>query len=168
MKTDVMMQLGIAEMSDWVDWLSIFRTNYFRVGVSLASAALGVWIRSESRHPTKMKMTKEDFAVGIDLIQTSLFAFVALITERGLRLYDELSGQVYDPTNAMQLSKFLVTSGVQAAFFAILLAAMSSFVRRTGWRGPEDIKVLQGIAIPISVGVLCLYAVVGVAGASAQ
>lgn len=163
---------------DWFGWLhwllaqvqdvSLLRSDYFRVGVPLFSAALSIWIKTEMRHPQRMKITKEDLAVGIDLIQTSFISFLALATDKALRLYDQVLTLRSDPLLSANLAKFLTSSAVRLTALLLLLFGISSFVRRTGWRNQDDIKVWRGIVIPIVAGVLCLYAVIGLAGASVE
>lgn len=144
------------------------RSEYFRIGVPLFSAALGIWIRSEMRHPKKQKITKEDVAVGIDLIQASFISFLMLATDKALRLYDQILTAHSDAGLDADLSRFLTSSALRLTFLLLLLFGMSSFVRRTGWKNEDEIKLIRGILVPIGAGVLCLYAVVGAAGGAVQ
>jgi hypothetical protein len=142
--------------------ISFFKSEAFRLLVPLASAALGVWIKSEMRHPEKQTFKKEDFAVGIQLIQTACLSFLTLMTQKAVQLHSMLATQsaIADTSGADKLSSFLAFSSVRLASMLIFLFGMTSLVRRKGWKNKDEMKVTAGIAIPIAAGILCLYTVI--------
>jgi hypothetical protein len=142
--------------------IRFFKGGAFRLIVALASAALGVWIKSEMRHPDKQKFKWEDFAVGIQLMQTACVSFLTLMTQKAVQLNTVVTANLAapnGPTDAQRLSTFLAFSSVQLAFMLIFLFGITSMVRRKGWKTPNEMNV-KGIAIPFAAGLICLYAVI--------
>jgi hypothetical protein len=154
---------------DWgqIQGVNFLRSETFRIAVPVVSAAVGIWIKSETRHPEKQMIRKEDFAVGVPLIQTACVSFLTVATQKALQLHLMISNQAasvaFKPPDAAELSAFVTMSGLRLAFMLLILFGMTSVVRRYGWKTKDDIRVLQGITLPIAIGIICLYAVLKVA-----
>jgi hypothetical protein len=148
-------------MNGWYDWLA---SDYFRIVVVFSSAALGVWMKSEARHHEKQDITMEDLAVGVPLIQTAAISFLLLATRRAIQLHNALIVTNTNSLNANsasleQLSSFMMSSGLELVSLMLLLFGTASLMRRYGWADKDNIKIPFGLAVPIAVGIVCLYAV---------
>ncbi len=145
--------------------VSFLRSEAFRLLVPLISAALGVWIKSDMRHPEKQMFKKEDFAIGVQLIQTACLSFLMLMTQKAIQLHTLITATTTAsmpkvPPDAEKLSTFLAFSTVRLAFMLVFLFGITSMVRRTGWKNKDEMKVTPGIAVPIAAGIICLYTVI--------
>ena len=139
--------------------VKILKSDAFQIAVPLASAGLGVWMKSETRHSEKQPFTKQDFAIGIGLIQTACISSLTLATQKAIQLEEIVSkGAPKDP-GADPLSKIMTAS---ALFVGLLffLFGMASMVRRIGWKDKDEMHLVRGIGIPFAAGVFCIYAVI--------
>ena len=116
------------------------------------------------RHPEKQAFRKEDFAVGVQLIQTACLSFLLLVTQKAVQLHSKITAEPPTPKHDLApVANFLAFSALRLAFMLFVLFGMTSFVRRKGWKNKDEMEVLQGIALPIAAGIFCLYTVIGAA-----
>lgn len=163
------MSVGVTLMPD-------FLTNpLFRYGVfPLGCAALGVLIKIATRNDQYKAFSKEDLAVGLELMLTACLMFVLLTTDRALAISD-VNAQLKETLQQTPPDSQLVTSlqlevgalGDSLSWSGWLIAVMflglwsvSTVVRKFGWCSDTALKPVVGIAIPLAAGVLYLVAVV--------
>jgi hypothetical protein len=157
-----------------MDAVYLLTSETFRYGAfPLGSAALGIWMKCETRHTTKQNVSKEDFAVGIQLIQTACLTFLTLMTQSTLklaaqqqtlsRLLPTAPGYAAAATQSAQRVSALVGYTWTLFFMCISLMGVAGVVRRWGWKDADNMNVLIGIAFPIAVGAVCLFAVMQIA-----
>ena len=139
----------------------------------IISAVLGIYVKYVTRNDQYAKFEKEDLAVGLDLIRTACLMFVLLTTEKAILLLDInkktndiLSLKSIDleqvsslQSQAQELTQKISSVGWKVALFFMLLWAISTIVRKWGWKSDTELKPLIGIAIPLSVGILSLVVV---------
>src|ERR1700722_4830534 len=114
--------------------IRFFKSQAFGLLVPVSSTAISVWIKSEMRHPEDGRFKKEDFAVGIQLIQTACLSFLTLMTQKAVQLHSVITapaaaGTTFSVT-ADQLSTFLAFSSLRLAFMLLVLFGITSLVRR--------------------------------------
>jgi hypothetical protein len=148
---------------------AVFRYGIFPIG----SAALGVAIRYVSRNDQYATFSKEDIAVGLQLILTACLMLVTLTTDRALvlvqankALEQALAQNPIDTikanhlqAQARALSNQLATAGWLIAAMFLGLWSISTIVRKWGWKSATEMKPVIGIGLPLAFGVLALIVV---------
>jgi hypothetical protein len=157
-----------------MDAVNLLASETFRYGAfPLGSAALGIWLKCETRHMTKQNVSKEDFAVGMQLIQTACLTFLTLMTQSTLKLAAlqqsliklQPAAPEYIATVSQAAQRVSALAGYTWTLFFMCISMMgvAGVVRRWGWKDADHMNVFLGIALPIAVGVVCLFAVMQIA-----
>lgn len=145
----------------------LFRYLLFPLG----SALLGIFIKVFTRNDKYTTFKKEDMAVGLNLMTTACITYVLVSTDRALqmvRLQADLEGALRANNansistiqhNMIVLSASMATAGGLIASMFIGLWAVSSIVRKWGWRSETELSPAIGIALPLVLGVLFLMVV---------
>jgi hypothetical protein len=148
---------------------SIFKYFIFPIG----SALLGIAIKYVARNDQYAKFKKEDLAVGLELIRTACLMYVVLTTDRAISLLgvnEELAEVLANPNldatrasllqaQAQELTSKISSAGWSIALMFLALWAVSTIVRKWGWKSETEMKPIPGIAIPFSLGILSLIVV---------
>lgn len=152
----------------------VFRYLIFPLG----STALGIGIKYATKNDQFSGFSKEDLAVGLDLMRTATLMFVILTTDKAIALVKantELSRVLSSlPINAekayelqgqaQNLSSQFAASGWLIALMVLALWSVSTIVRKKGWKSKDEMTPFTGIALPLAFGILALAGVM--AGAS--
>lgn len=153
---------------------NILGSAYFRYFVfPIGSAVLGILIKYATRNDQFAKFTKEDVAIGLDLMRTACLMFVVLTSDKAIalmnmnkRLQLALSSTPIDQESAAnlqaqasQLSDNIALSGWLVAFMFLGLWGVSTLVRKWGWKSQTEMNAFVGIAIPLGFGILTLVGV---------
>jgi hypothetical protein len=148
---------------------SFFRYLIFPV----ASAILGIMVKYATRNDRYSKFQKEDLAIGLDLIRTACLMYILLSTDRAIALVslnDQVATLLAAPTPDIARASFLhsqaeaIGSQISSAGWSTFLLfmtlwAVSTIVRKWGWKSNRELKPIPGIAIPLSLGILSLIMV---------
>jgi hypothetical protein len=131
----------------------LFASHYgIDIGVPVLAAMLSVYAKCVSRNDQHKPMSRDDFAVGLDLAAAAL---LILVISWGAEVGRAPS----------QLSNGHVASCVMSAPWVVLamalaLWALSTLIRKCGWNARGELKVGWGVLAPIVVGaVILLFAV---------
>jgi len=150
-------------MSDFTAFIGspICRYLFFPIGGCL----FGIWVKHESR-PAGSKLERDDFAVGLDLIRSSLLMFLALTCETATDLsatygsIDVVAGSVELTklgAHARTLSEWMSVAGLIIFFMCLALFMAARLVSRCGWdRTHSRLRLLPGIVVPDLLGILSL------------
>lgn len=153
---------------------SLLASPFFLYAVfPLGSALLGIAVKHVTRNDQYAKFTKEDLAVGLDLMLTACLMYVLITTDRAVALRDAnaalakvvpgnptAASAIADlQTTSVRLSSQLTMSGWLIALFFLALWSLSTVVRKWGWKSSTEMKPLVGIALPLAFGVMCLVLV---------
>lgn len=153
---------------------SVLVSSYFRYLIfPIGSALLGILVKYATRNDQFAKFTKEDVAIGLDLMRTACLMFVLLTSDKAIallttnkQLQSVLSGSPIDQvaatnlqTQAATLSSNIAWSGWLVALMFLGLWGVSTLVRKWGWKSPTEMNVIIGIAIPLGFGILTLVGV---------
>jgi hypothetical protein len=146
-----------------------FRYLLFPVG----SALLGIFVKVFTRNDKYTSFKKEDLAVGLQLMTTGCLMYVLLTTDRALQL-TKLNKQLNQAINTsppnqtavsqlqagiVVLSSEMTKSAFLITMMFIGLWAISSIVRKWGWKSETENDPVIGIALPLVFGVLFLLVV---------
>jgi hypothetical protein len=129
----------------------------------------GNWNKFVTRNDQYRAFTKEDMAIGLDLMLTAFLLFLALTSDRSLALatvHHEMAASKGDPAGLRKLqaqadaiTEFLTMSGWVIALMFLGLWSASTFVRKLGCKSETELRPVLGIALPVVFGVLFLIAV---------
>ncbi len=147
----------------------LFRYLIFPLG----SVGIGIAIKYASISDKFDSFKKEDVAVGLELFLTAVLMYIVLTTDRVITLIglnESLSDMLKNPSvntteaSALQARIIDLTGKTASSGWIILgmflfLWAISTVVRKVGWRGANDIDIWIGIALPLVSGVLALILV---------
>ena len=153
---------------------ALFQYFVFPIG----SAVLGIAIKHTSRNDQYAKFSKEDLAVGLELVLTACLMFVVITTDKAVDLIEAnealaaaLKAQPVDTTVAMEiqakaqlLTGQLATAGWLIALMFLGLWSISTVIRKWGWKSETEMNAGVGIALPLAFGILALIAVMAGAG----
>ncbi len=149
---------------------TLFRYLLFPIG----SALLGIFVKVFTRNDKYTAFKKEDLAVGLQLMTSGCLMYVLMTTDRALqltKLHNQLNDAMKVPANLntpviaelqnniVKLSNEMATSGGLIAMMFLGLWAMSSIVRKWGWKSESENYPFIGIALPLVSGVLFLLVV---------
>jgi len=147
-----------------------FRYLFFPIG----SVLLGIFVKVFTRNDKYSTFKKEDLAVGLQLMTTGCLMYVLLTTDRALqltKLNNQLNEAINNPSplnqsavvnlqaNIALLSSEMAKSAGLITIMFIGLWAVSSIVRKWGWKSETENHPLFGIALPLVFGVLFLVVV---------
>ena len=151
--------------------VNFLSSNLFRFLLfPLTSALLGVMVKYVTRNDKYAKFTKEDFAIGLELVLTAGLMFVLLTSDWAVSLISAnttLHGLVNVPqpnigevsrlqAHVAVLSEKVATAGWVVFAFVAGLWGISTIVRKWGWVSETELSTGVGIAIPLVVGILAL------------
>lgn len=138
--------------------LEIYTSLIFRCFiVPLAAVILSYFVKLASKNDRYSTFRKEDLAVGLEMSLTAVIAFVVYCFSIANQIYgnNDLSVE-----NIGFLKDKLVSGLALIVIFSIGLWGISTFVRKRGWKGKDELKWLVGIIIPFIYGVITLISVV--------
>lgn len=147
----------------------VFRYFIFPIG----SAVLGIAIKYVTRNDQYGSFTKEDIAIGLELMRTACLMFIVLTTDKAItlgsinkQLSTVLTTNPIDPVmasslqaQALKLSGQLASTGWFIALMVLSLWSVSTIVRKWGWKSQSEMYPFTGIALPLAFGILALVAV---------
>ncbi len=141
---------------------NLFRYLLFPV----VSALLGIGIKFVTRNDRYRAFTKEDMAIGLDLMLTAFLLYLALASDESLALaavhHDmAASGIAQDSLKKLQgraddITNFLTSSGWIITALLVGLWSVSTLIRKWGWQSETELRPMWGIGLPIVIGVLFL------------
>jgi hypothetical protein len=145
--------------------------------VPILSVALGIYIKYVTKHDQFSKFSKEDIAVGFDLMRAAFLAYLLMMSDgaRGLinasdAFASAVKGGGVTPEQAMKLQQVVSAQSerLMGGLFGLVCLIMgmwitSTIVRKKGWKSPTDLDAWYGIALPLAVGVAYLAVVMLVA-----
>lgn len=162
---------------------SLFRYFLF----PLLSVVAGVALKFVSRNDQYATFTKEDFAVGLELLLTACLLYIGLTAERVVTLRkaeqelseareasllvnqaesssDVAKNYLSEQVNELTAQTQTLFDQILFAFLVVLLLVVglwsaSTVVRKWGWRSQTEMKPLFGIAVPIMLGLFALATV---------
>jgi hypothetical protein len=144
---------------------NLFRFLFFPLG----SAAFGIHVKVVTRNDRYRAFTKEDMAVGLDLMYTAFLIYLLVTSDRGLELtamrhavsapgIDSVKMQDLSARAAI-LSSSMTFSGWVLFLMFLGLWSASTFVRKLGWKSETELRPVLGIAIPLTAGIIFLMVV---------
>lgn len=139
----------------------------------LATLVAGVAVKYVSQNDRYENFKKEDLAIGLELILTAVLMYIVLTTDRAVELVkmNEYLSEVLQSSQSNQteiieiqnkMSAITSDIGVSGWIICLMLGGIwgiSTFVRKWGWRGVDDMNPYIGIGIPLIFGVLALILV---------
>ena len=135
---------------------NIFQSTYFLYfAIPLVTVVLSVLLKMVSRNDRYVFFKKEDLAVGLEVSLASLIIFLTYCTTIVSNI----------PTRGNPQSSDIITSKLIQAPWIILamiagMWAISTIIRKLGWKSEYEMSWIWGIIIPFVYGVICLYIVV--------
>jgi hypothetical protein len=118
------------------------------IGVPILAAMLSVYAKCVSRNDQHKSMSREDFAVGLDLATAALLILVISWGAEAERAPCQISNT--DAASCATRAPWIVL----AMGFAIW--ALSTLIRKCGWSAAGQLRVGRGVVGPIVAGVLML------------
>jgi hypothetical protein len=134
---------------------SILTSQFFTYFiVTLLTTGFSIFVKSVSRADKQKALTKEDFAVGLELSVTALILFITDSVTYTKNLLLHQGGFQAEP-------KIIAMPWIIFAFF-IGIWSISTLIRRKGWTtsGQDELNWISGIIIPNVFGLLSLIFVV--------
>jgi hypothetical protein len=136
----------------------------------IVSALVGIYVKFVTRNDQYRTFTKEDIAIGLDLMLTAFLLFLALTSDQSLALtavhHDMMAASKGHPDQFQKLqaqadaiTHFLTKSGWIIFLMCLGLWSASTFIRKWGWQSETELHPILGIAVPIVFGVVFLIAV---------
>lgn len=124
-------------------------------GIPLLSVLLTMAIKIVSRKDNYMSPQREDFAVGFDLLVTSLILITVFASRAAYLIANEQTSNKIELTNKLNLLPWVIL------LFVIGLWSLSTIVRIKGWEinpnNPNPIlHKFWGVILPTSIGVIVL------------
>lgn len=140
--------------------------------VPILSVVLGIYIKHVTRNDQYAKFSKEDIAVGFDLMRAAFLAYLILLSDKA-RVLIVASNSFADaaktgPTadNLVRLqstvaahSKDLLGGVFGVGFLMLGMWVTSTIVRKRGWKSATELDAWYGITVPLAAGVAYLAAV---------
>ncbi len=147
----------------------VFQYVVFPIG----SVVLGVAVKYVTRNDQYSRFVKEDLAVGLDLALTAVLTLIVLTANRAAALVaknkelnDVLNVTPIDTaratklqSDALSLSRQQTNSLVLILLMFVALWAISTLVRKKGWKSATSMNSITGIALPLVFGVISFIAV---------
>jgi hypothetical protein len=142
---------------------ALFRFLIFPLG----NVFLGVAVKYVTRNDQYARFSKEDVAVGLDLIRTALLMYLMVLSDNSLTLLaasrtmqnaSQMNlGELQRLQNQVQgLSSQVSMGGWIVLVFFLALWSTSTVVRKWGWASETELRPVRGIAVPLVMGVLAL------------
>jgi len=119
--------------------------------IPLLAVFLTIGVKVVSRKDAYMGLEREDFAIGFDLIVSSL---ILLVTYSSKIAADLHSGQATNPEMCNEKLEYLPW----ILFFSVFgLWGLSTMVRAFGWENNQNkLRLWPGIVIPTALGLFAL------------
>jgi hypothetical protein len=139
----------------------------------MGNIVFGVAVKYVTRNDQYAKFSKEDIAVGLDLIRTALFIYLLILSDRSATLLSTnrtleavMSRSPLDAPQIARLQATIQSASAQLSLggwmlFAIFLClwGTSTLVRKWGWDSATELRPVRGIALPLIIAVLTLVAI---------
>lgn len=133
-------------------------SGFFRYFVvPLAAVVLSIFVKKVSQNDKYSTFSKEDFAVGLELALTALLLFIGYSVSLAQRISGRVSGSDSLPDNLDE--RFVLIPWI-VLVFVFGLWAMSTLVRKFGWRSRDEMNWACGVILPLIWGLLTLVFVV--------
>lgn len=118
----------------------------------LLTALLTIFVKLSSRPDRRSYVTREDFAIGINLCVTAIFVIITkCVIVAGTLI------SVTDPDKIKRYSDLLLTMVVQSTGMIVLLFILAYIMRKLAWDYDfRGIKMGWGVVIPDIVGLVFL------------
>lgn len=118
----------------------------------LLTVALTIFIKVSSRPDKQTYVTREDFAVGINLCVTAIFVLVT----KCVIISGNLVGNI-DSGKIERYLNLLLTSALLSSAMIVSVFVLSFFIRRNAWEyDMRRMKMTWGVVIPDIVGLVFL------------
>lgn len=122
----------------------------------LLSVAFGVFIKFATKNDQYAKFSKEDFAVGFDLMRSAILAYAVLLSDGASVILKNKAVAVDMSKNGISGSYDEVASGGWTMMIMMCgVWGTSTFVRKVGWKSDVELRPL-GLTIPLVIGLLYL------------
>ena len=143
--------------------------------IPVFSVVLAVYVRIATRRSDNdRRWRKEDFAVGMDLMQLATLALLTIVAARAVELDDAnkaVAEALESDDNSLRLETLhdVVRDGTDhlinasALLFALIFAlwGTSFVVQQWGWRERDDLRPLVGMALPLFLGFGSILVAIG-------
>lgn len=118
----------------------------------LLTALLTIFVKLSSRPDRRSYVTREDFAIGINLCVTAIFVIITkCVIVAGTLI------SVTDPDKIKRYSDLLLTMVVQSTGMIVLVFILAYIMRKLAWEYDfRSIKMVWGVIIPDIVGLVFL------------
>lgn len=126
--------------------------HFTQVAIPLVAVGASIFLKFVSRNDSHAGFKKEDLAVGLDLSVTALLLFMTISS--GLAIQVSAS-----PENEALIAKVATVPWILAAFI-VGIWAVSTIVRKLGWKKQDDLHGIWGIVVPDAFGLFTLLFVV--------
>ena len=152
---------------------SFLAGSFFRLFlVPIVSVALGIYIKHVTRNDKFSKFSKEDLAVGFDLMRVALLAYMILLSDKARSLIQAQNSlasvmTIRSPSPNMAeiemlqsvltpLSQGLLKGIVGVVLLFLGMWVTSTIVRKKGWKSAEELDRWYGLTLPLVTGVAYL------------
>jgi len=131
----------------------LFANPYFKEFIiPLLAVFLTVGVKVVSRKDSFVSLEKDDFAIGFDLIVSSLILLVTYSSKIAIDLHKGTADNVELCQRKLEYLPWIL-------FFSVFgLWALSTIIRIYGWENNQSkvLKLWQGIILPTFVGLIAL------------
>ncbi len=131
----------------------ILANSYFKdFIIPLLAVFITIGVKVVSRRDTFMQMSRDDFAIGFDLVVSSLILLATYSSKIAIELHEN---KAVNP----ELCKSKLEYLPWILFFAVLgLWGLSTFVRKYGWinNSSQTLRMWPGVIIPLILGLVAL------------
>lgn len=131
----------------------VLGSGYFKdFIVPLVSVFLTIAIKVVSRRDLFISPTRDDFAIGFDLLTTSLILLVMYSSKLAIDLQSKGSLNAEFCQKKLQILPWIITLAI------LFVWGLSSVVRIWGWQNNQNriLKLWPGVIIPLMIGVAAL------------
>lgn len=136
-----------------IDFASILSSFYFKnLGLPIFSILMTTFIKVVSRKDHSLELTRNDLAIGINLIIASLIMLLNYSVKLAEQSSNLMNNQLLENTTKLLNMIILVF------LYSIFAFILSVFIRLYGWKkdNEKELKLWQGVIIPLVVGGLLL------------
>ena len=128
---------------------------FLHFAVPLITVVLGIYLKFVTRNDHHTPFVKEDLAFGLDVAITALILFIT-----GSVSIAHAATTTSDTAIRLQLEEKLMAVPWLLLGFVLGIWAISTLVRKIGWKDESQLKLFWGIIAPDIFGVVVLVLVV--------
>ena len=138
-----------------IEFINILSSSYFlQLAIPLITISMSVFVKHVTRNDSfNIKICKEDFAVGLELLITSLILVIVRSADFANKLMK--TENLDENTITLYKNKF-ATSPWLILMLCITLWGTSTYVRKVGWKDKNKLKLFNGFLFPLIIGVIIL------------